>query len=144
MLKKVTYLIAVLALASGASAQDKKSVTVADFVGTWNIEMMSHQVALVIEPAEGNNVTATMMMMGNDLLLKGELVDGTLTLVGVKAEGATGSATLGAPQHGAATGQKPPARPITAKLQEDGTLAGEMMTNMGATKWTGEKLKKKR
>jgi hypothetical protein len=145
MLKKVTYLLAVLALSSGASAQDKKPVTVADFVGTWNIEMMSHQVALVIEPGEGNKVTATMMMMGNDMPLKGELVDGTLTLAGVKTEGATGSATLGGPQHeAAATGAKPPARPITAKLQEDGTLAGEMMTNMGPAKWTGERLKKKK
>jgi hypothetical protein len=78
--------------------------------------------------------------------LKGELVDGTLTLVGVKSDGATGSATLGGgPQHGApASGQKPAARPITATLQDDGTLAGEMMTNQGPAKFTGEKLKKKK
>jgi hypothetical protein len=142
MLKKITFLIAALSLSTLVSAQDKKAVTVADFVGTWNIEMMSHQVALVIEPAEGNKVTATMMMMGNDMPLKGELVDGTLTLTGVKPSGSTATATtLGGPQHGEATGTKPPAKPITAKLQEDGTLAGEMMTNMGPTKWTGEKLK---
>jgi hypothetical protein len=146
MLKKVTSLLAVLALSAGASAQDKKTATVADFAGTWNVEMMSHQVALVIEPAEGNQVTATMMMMGNDLPLKGELVEGTLTLVGVKTEGGTGSATLGAgPQHGAAANShKPAARPITARLQEDGTLAGEMMTNQGPAKFTGERLKKKK
>ena len=145
MLKKITFLIVALSLATIVGAQDKKAVTVADFVGTWNIEMMSHQVALVIEPAEGNKVTATMMMMGNDMPLKGELADGTLTLTGVKPEGATaGAATLGGPQHGAPeTGARPSARPITAKLQEDGTLAGEMMTNQGPVKWTGEKLKKK-
>ena len=34
---------------AAASAQDKK-VTTADFAGTWNIEVMSHQIALVIEP----------------------------------------------------------------------------------------------
>jgi hypothetical protein len=146
MLKKITFMLAALALSINAGAQDKKTATVADYVGTWNIEMMSHQVALVIEPAEGNKVTATMMMMGNDVPLKGELVDGTLTLTGVKPEGSTaGAVTLGGPQHGApATAEKPPARPITAKLQEDGTLVGEMMTNMGAAKWTGEKLKKKK
>lgn len=146
MLRTVTYVIAVLAMSAVASAQAKKTATVADFAGTWNIELMSHQVALVIEPAEGNKVTATMMMMGNDLPLKGELVDGTLSLVGVKTEGATGSATLGAapPQHGAPAGQKPAGRPITAMLQEDGTIAGEMMTNQGPAKFTGEKLKKRK
>lgn len=144
MLKTLT-IVAALALATGAAAQDKKNATVADYAGTWNIEMMSHQVALVIEPAEGNKVTATMMMMGNDMPLKGELVDGTLSLVGAKAEGATGSATLSAAQqHAEAAGHKPAARPITAKLQEDGTLAGEMMTNQGPAKFTGERLKKKK
>lgn len=145
MLRTATYLIAVLAMSAAASAQAKKTATVADFAGTWNIELMSHQVALVIEPADGNKVTATMMMMGNDLPLKGELVDGTLSLVGVKTEGATGSATLGgAPQHGAPAGQKPAGRPITAMVQEDGTLAGEMMTSQGPAKFTGEKLKKRK
>jgi len=148
MLKKITFVLAALALSATAGAQDKKDATVADYVGTWNIEMMSHQVALVIEPAEGNKVTATMMMMGNDVPLKGELVDGALTLVGVKAEGATGEVKVGggAAQHGGgeATAHRPPAKPIVARLQEDGTLAGEMMTNMGAAKWTGEKLKKKK
>ena len=38
---------------------------------------MSHQVALVIEKQEGNKVTGTMMMMGRDVPLKGELVDRT-------------------------------------------------------------------
>jgi hypothetical protein len=147
MLKTATYLFAALALSTVAAAQAKKTATVAEFVGTWNVEMMSHQVALVIEPAEGNKVTATMMMMGNDVPLKGELVDGTLSLVGVKTEGSTGAVTLGggAAAHGGdAPAQRPPARPITVTLQEDGTLAGEMMTNQGPAKFTGEKLKKRK
>lgn len=147
MLKKLTYLLVAIACSGGVAAQDKKGATVADYVGTWNIELMSHQIALVIEPADGNKVTATMMMMGNDVPLKGELADGTLTLVGVKSEGATGSARVGGgpPQHGAdVAGHQAPARAITAKLQEDGMLAGEMMTNQGAAKWTGEKLKKRK
>ncbi len=147
MLKTATYLFAVLAMSTVAAAQAKKAATVAEFVGTWNIEMMSHQVALVIEPAEGNKVTATMMMMGNDVPLKGELVDGTLSLVGVKTEGSTGAAKLGGgtAAHGdEAQAQRPPARPVTVTLQEDGTLAGEMMTNQGPAKFTGEKLKKRK
>ena len=85
MLKLLTF-IAALSMAATAAAQDKK-VTTADFAGTWNIEVMSHQIALVVEPTEGNKVNATMMMMGRDTLLKGELMDRTLTLVGVKTEG---------------------------------------------------------
>ncbi len=68
MLKSISLALAFTAIAATASAQAK--VTTADFAGTWNIEVMSHQIALVIEPAEGNKVTATMMMMGRDTLLK--------------------------------------------------------------------------
>lgn len=144
MLKKVTFLLAAAALATGVAAQDKKPVTVADFAGTWNIEAMSHQIALVIEPAEGNTVTATMMMMGRDLLLKGELVDRTVSLVGVKSEGTAGAATLSSgPSHGGAAAQQG-AKPITVTLQDDGTIQGEMMSNQGPVKWTGEKLKTKK
>lgn len=137
MLKSLT-LIAVLALAATAAAQEKK-VTIADFAGTWNIEVMSHQIAMVIEPAEGNNVTATMMMMGRDTLLKGELTDRTLTLTGIKTE------TNGAPEPQHAAHQPPSnAKPIIVTLQEDGTIAGEMMTTGGPVKWTGEKLRAKK
>ena len=57
MLKKLIARRADRAGRPSAFAQDK-NVTVADFAGTWNIEVMSHQVALVIEPQEGNKVTA--------------------------------------------------------------------------------------
>ena len=123
---------ALLASSVGALAQDKK-VTVADFVGTWNIEMMSHQIALVIDPPEGDKVTATLMVMGNDTPLKGELVDSTLTLTGVRKEGDTGPHVM-----------PPNAKPIVITLQEDGTIAGEMMTTQGPMKWTGEKLRAKK
>jgi hypothetical protein len=146
MLKTLSALATVLALAAGASAQDKPAVTTADFAGTWNIEVMSHQIALVIETQEGSKVTATMMAMGRDTLLKGELVDRTLTLVGVKPDADAGPATHGAAQPGAGheAHQAPGPKPITAALQDDGTLAGEMMTNAGPVKWTGEKLKKRK
>lgn len=135
MIRTFAFAIALLVFAASAPAQEKR-VTTADFAGTWNIEVMSHQIALVVEPAEGNKVTATMMMMGRDTLLKGELVDRTLTLVGIKTE------TNGAPepQHAA---HEPPsnAKPVVVTLQEDGTIAGEMMTTGGPVKWTGEKLR---
>lgn len=142
MLKKITLLAALL-LSTSVSAQDKKPATVADFVGTWNIEVMSHQIALVIEPAEGaNKVSATMMMMGNDVPLKGELVDRTITFTGVRLEGAAGAAHTAGPGHEG--NSKPNAKPIVVTLQDDGTLAGEMMAMNGPVKWVGEKLKSKK
>ena len=143
MLKSLAF-AAALALAATAAAQDKK-ITTADFAGTWNIEVMSHQVALVVEPTEGNKVNATMMMMGRDTILKGELVEKTLTLVGVKSEaGGAMPKEHGTPGHDhevpAATSGAGP-KPIIVTLQDDGTIAGEMMTTGGPVKWTGEKLK---
>jgi hypothetical protein len=146
MIKNTAIALALLAVSSTAFAQDKK-VTVADFVGTWNIEMMSHQIALVVEPAEGNKVTATMLMpMGApEVLLKGELTDRTLTLVGVKPEGAAAPAAPAATEHGPAQAANASApKPIVITMQEDGTIVGEMMTNRGPAKWTGEKLKAKK
>lgn len=141
MLKKISFLLAALLLTTSASAQDNKPVTIADFVGTWNIEVMSHQIALVIEAAEGNKVTGTMMMMGNDVLLKGELVDRTITFVGVPTGTPSATHTAGPGHEG---NSRPNAKPIVVTLQDDGMLAGEMMGMGGPVKWTGEKLKTKK
>jgi hypothetical protein len=65
--------------------------------------------------------------------------------VGVKPEGAAAPAAPAAAEHGpaqAANASGP--KPIVITLQEDGTIAGEMMTNRGPAKWTGEKLKTKK
>ena len=144
MLKQLSIAVALLAIAVSSSAQDK-AVTTADFVGTWNIEVMSHQVALVIEAQDGNKVTGTMMMMGRDVPLKGELAGRTITFVGVKEVQAHADAAHGG---GAShVGNQNPtanAKPIVVVLQEDGTLTGEMMTSGGPVKWTGEKLRAKK
>jgi len=129
---KKPLVVAVIALAGVSAFAQEKTVTVADFVGTWNIEVMSHQVALVIEKHDAGKVTATMMMMGRDVPLKGELVDRTITFVGVKAEGV---------ESGGHVQAAPNAKPIVVSMQDDGTLTGEMMTSNGPVKWTAEKLK---
>ncbi len=103
---------------------------------------MSHQIALVVEPKDATHVTATMMMMGRDVPLKGELVGRTLTLVGDKAAGAAEAAPEQAP--GAHEPPSAPAKPIVVTLQEDGTISGEMMTTRGPGTWTGERLKKRK
>ena len=129
-------ILAVVLTLAGVStfAQDKK-VTAADFEGTWNIEVMSHQIALVIDPKDAASVTATMMVMGKDVPLKGTLADRTLTLTGVPGDHLDQASHVAAKPAGAG-GQA-----ITVTLQEDGTIAGEMMTNNGPVKWVGEKLK---
>jgi hypothetical protein len=146
MLQTVTF-VAALAIAVTAAAQDKQ-VTTADFAGTWNIEVMSHQVALVIEPLDGTKVTGTMMMMGREVPLKGELAGRTVTFVGVKPEGDAHGELHGQPAGGAShVGNQNPtanAKPIVVTLLEDGTLSGEMMTTGGPVKWTGEKLRAKK
>jgi hypothetical protein len=145
MMKTLT-LVALIAFAGALTAAQEKTLTVADFAGTWNIEAMSHQIALVIEPQDGNKVTATMMMMGRDVPLKGELAGRTISFVGIKPE-ADAHATA-APRGGAShVGNQNPtagAQPIVVTLLEDGTLSGEMMTTGGPVKWTGEKLKTKK
>lgn len=130
------------AVAGVAAAQG--SVTTAAFSGTWNIEFMSHQIALVIEPKDATHVTATMMMPGGrDLALVGVLAGRTLTLTGDPAAAGAGAssadqAASGAPSH------PPPARPIAVTLQDDGTIIGEMMTANGPGTWTGERLRKRK
>jgi hypothetical protein len=144
MLKTLT-LATFLALGCASVFAQEKTATVADFVGTWNIEVMSHQVALVIEPQEGNKVMGTMMMMGRDMPLKGELTGRTISFVGVKEVEEHAAAAHGGGASPAGN-QTPPANanPIVVTLLEDGTLSGEMMTTGGPVKWVGEKLKSKK
>ena len=137
MLKTLSLALLIAALAAAASAQDRK-ITAADFAGTWNIEMMSHQIALVVEPAEGNHVTATLMLMGRDTPLKGEFADRSITLSALKQEGEAGGPGV----HAAPAGSG--AKPLVITLQDDGTIVGEMMTQQGPVKFTGEKLKTKK
>ena len=137
MLKKISLTIAFAAVTIAASAQEK-NVTVADFVGTWNIEMMSHQIALVVEPAEGAKVNATLMIMGRDTPLKGEFAARSITLSAIKQEGEAGSPGVHAMPAGSG------AKPLVISMQDDGTIAGEMMTQQGPVKFTGEKLKAKK
>jgi hypothetical protein len=134
-----------IALAGASAFAQEKAVTVDDFAGTWNIEVMSHQVALVIEPQEGNKVTGTMMMMGRDVPLQGELAGRSISFVGVKeVEAHVEAAHAGGASHVGNQNPGANAKPIVVTLLEDGTLSGEMMTSGGPVKWVGEKLKAKK
>jgi hypothetical protein len=141
LLNLTAALIAVLALTAGASAQTKKGDDLKSVAGTWDVNLMSHQVALVLEQdaKDATKVSGTLMVMGKDVEVNGEFVDGKLTLIGKGA--------LMGPRGGDGHDGKdaPPATPLklTATMKDDGTLEGEMPMPQGAAKWTAERLKKK-
>ena len=90
-----------------------------------------HQIGLELEQKE-TVVKGVMLVMGSRQLLEGSYVERTLTLKAERSEDG------GAGPHGS-----PNAGPIVAKMLDDGTLEGELSTNRGRTKWTGERLPKK-
>lgn len=122
----ILTLFIVVAMAA-PHAQDKANVA-----GTWDVNLMSHQMALVLEQ-EGAAVTGTLMIMGKDVPVDGEFVDGKLSLTGKGALMARGSQD----------GEKMPIT-LTATMKDDGTLEGEMPMGEQTAKWTAERLKKRK
>jgi hypothetical protein len=126
--------LTLLGCASAAVAQDAPRAaaptgSLADVTGVWIMLVEGHQIGLELEQ-DGTRVEGVMLAMGRRVLLVGEYVDRTLTLKGERPEDGAGSG------HGA-----PDAGPIVATMHDDGTLAGELSTTRGRTKWTGERLK---
>jgi hypothetical protein len=113
------------------AAQAKPAGSLTDVSGVWIMLIEGHQVGLELEQKD-TIVKGVMLVMGQRQLLEGTYVERTLTLKGEKAE----DGSLG--PHG-----DPKAGPIVAKMLDDGTLEGELSTNRGRTKWTGERLPKK-
>ncbi len=119
-------------LAQGLSAQQEKApASTTDLTGEWVMNIESHQMGLELEQ-DGTKVQGVLHAMGGRQLLVGTFIDGTLTLKGEKPEG-------GADDPPPAAGG---AGPIVAKLLDNGTLEGELSTNHGRMKWTGERFKK--
>jgi hypothetical protein len=142
VLTRSAFLFALLALtAVGLSAQAKKGDDLTSVAGTWDVNLMSHQVALVLEhdAKDATKVSGTLMIMGKDIQVDGEFVDGKLTL--------TGKGALMGPRGGDGHDGKDAAPSTPLKLvgtmKDDGTLEGEMPMPQGAAKWTAERLKKK-
>jgi hypothetical protein len=145
MTKRIARYLAVIAItvaavSTSAFAQDETKA--ASVAGTWTMTVMSHQVGLVLAQ-DGKKVTGTFMLMGKDVPMEGEFVDGTLTLTSnarIMTPPAAGAAAV---HGGAATPGAPLA--ITAKLQDDGTLAGEMPNGSGQPlTWIAERLRERK
>lgn len=132
MLKTIVGAVAVLVLTVTTSAQGAKPMgSLTDVTGVWIMLVAGHQVGLELEQ-KGTVVEGVLLSMGQRILLIGDYVDRKLTLKGeTPADGSP------SPHGGPGSG------PITAMMLDDGTLAGELTTNQGPTKWTGERLQPK-
>jgi hypothetical protein len=111
------------------TAQSKPAGSLTDVSGVWIMLIEGHQVGLELEQ-DGTTVKGVMLIMGQRQLLTGTYKERELHLVGEKTEDTP-------PTHDAKAG------PIVARMLDDGTFEGELSTNRGRTKWTGERLQKK-
>lgn len=127
----VLALAAALTLAASAARAQAPAGSLTDVTGVWTMLVEGHQMGLELEQ-KGEKIEGVMLAMGRRILLVGDYVDRTLTLKGERPEDGAG-ADHGDGQH---------AGPIVATMKDDGTLEGELSTNRGRTKWTGERLKK--
>ena len=118
--------------ASGLAQGAGTAPSLTDVTGVWTMQVESHQMGLELEQ-KGTKVEGVMLAMGQRILLVGTYVDRTLTLKGERPEGGSGSAPP--PDSGAG--------PIVATMKDDGTLDGELSTQRGRAKWTGERLQKR-
>lgn len=120
----------VIAAAAPLAQQAKPAASLTDVTGVWIMLIEGHQVGLELEQTD-TAVKGVMLAMGQRQLLEGTYIDRNLTL---KAENDPDGA---AGPHGS-----PQAGPIVARMLDDGTLEGELSTNRGRSKWTGERLQK--
>jgi hypothetical protein len=113
------------------SGQGKPAGSLTDVSGVWVMLIEGHQVGLELEQTD-TEVKGVILVMGQRQLLEGTYIERTLTLKGEKTENTPPA------QDGGALGG-----PITAQMLDDGTLEGELTTNHGRMKWTGERLQKR-
>jgi hypothetical protein len=109
--------------AGGESKGEPRSLT-----GTWVMLLEGHQVGLEVEDKAGT-LEATLHIMGQRVLLDGELKDNAFTL--------TSDAQVGTTQSGGATVKMR----LTGTHKADDTLEGEIELPHGPMTWTAERLK---
>lgn len=126
-------LLCVATVPAAAQTPAGAAGSLTDVTGVWTMLVAGHQIGLELEQ-KGTKVEGVMLAMGRRVLLVGDFVERALTLKGERPEDGAGF------QHGGEPAADAPG-PIVATMQDDGTLAGELSTNQGRTKWTGERLK---
>jgi hypothetical protein len=129
MVRTLSLAVAVAVSAAATAAQDKSPAgSLTDVTGVWVMMIEGHQIGLELEQ-KADKVEGIMHAMGQRILLIGTFVDRKLTLKGERPEDQL--------PHGNSE-----AGPITATMLDNGALEGELSTNRGRSKWTGERFKK--
>ena len=130
MLKRLVCAGALVTLFTGlvSAQQAEQAGSLTDVTGTWVMLLAGHQMALELEQKD-TRVEGVLHQMGQRILLIGEYKDRTLTLKGERPEDGAGHDGKGGP--------------IVAAMLDNGTLEGELSTNHGRHKWTGERFKKR-
>lgn len=131
MMRELIVAASLVALSSVAWAQKQETPSLTDVTGVWIMLVEGHQIGLELEQKD-TTVEGVMHVMGRRQLLKGTYDERVLTLTREKMEGESDG------PHG-----NPQAGPVEARMLDDGTLEGELSTNRGRTKWTGERLRKR-
>ena len=101
------------AFAVGQAAQ-------ATVTGTWVLDVVGHQVGLGLEQ-DGKKLTGTLVIMGQTILVDGEVADGAFTLASPPDE--TRKVKL------------------SGRLKDDGTMEGDLEAGHGTHHWKAERLK---
>jgi hypothetical protein len=127
------FAFAVTSALAAAQGPARPAASLTDVTGVWTMLVEGHQIGLELEQ-KGTKVEGVVLAMGRRVLLVGDYVERTLTLKGERPEDGAGFS------HGGEPGNDAPG-PIVAAMKDDGTLEGELSTNRGRTKWTGERLK---
>jgi hypothetical protein len=129
MVPLFTQIAVIVILGAATTAQPAEPAgSLTDVTGTWVMDVAGHQIALELEQKDAR-VEGIMHAMGQRVLLVGEYKERALTLKGERPEDGAG--------HDGKTG------PIVATMLDNGTLEGELSTNHGRMKWTGERFKKR-
>ena len=127
--------VSMLAIAAGVLAANLVAADPVTLTGTWNMGLQGDHVipvALVLKQ-DGTALTGTIALPTQhdgqrvDVDLKGEFVDGALTLSGSVPKAA-----------------EPTDIKLTAMLQEDGSLEGKITVGAHSHPWTAERLKERK
>jgi hypothetical protein len=121
--------IAVVALSLGVAAQDRKSDP-ATVSGVWQMSVQGdHVIPIGMElKQDGKSVTGIILMPAHNgqrkkVSLTGEFADGSLELNAAESDS-----------------EETAKLEIAAKMQQDGTMSGTLLTGKHSVPWTGERL----
>ncbi len=104
-----------------------------NLTGDWSLSLVGDHVmrsGLTLEQ-QGTRLTGTMLLMGKEAPVEGEFVEGAFSIT-AKAE-----------MHDAHC-NKSGLMTFVGKLQDDGTLAGEIAMGRSKMQWTAERMRKRK